>query len=385
MRILKGLWIGVIISFGVYAAEFTEVSRVEKEVPKVEPVRSLVQIDEIVHATQLEFWQLVPPSTDDPFYLHAERVVRMVDWQSKEWPEALLKQMYAEMKTVHRSMYPFYRMRVIETRLGELVYLNSYNQEVWRTPAPKEYNPYAFAFAKFGVESEKALSFQQKLYGRSSNVGVEILLLPEDFAEAYEEDVVAEAEEEALATPMIMALAAPPPSTNLTMGIGVESNEVEVGVYFPSGYTNPVDVFVSSSLIEWDWSLFTNIISSNITESTWIDETATNAPTHYWVAARSDLDSDGDGLSDSYEKYLYQTDPNLADTDGDGISDGAEVAAGTNPLYADSDGDGMGDAAELGLIDSIATNGSGGILVLVPDTGWYHAIDPNLNLIYLGE
>jgi len=348
----------------------------------LETIVSLEQVEQIARNAQEQFWRLVPPM-DDPFYIHPESVVRAVDWKSGKWPDELLKQMVAEMETVNDSMYPVYRMTVVEERTGELVYYNSYGKEVWRTPAPLNYNPYSFAFELYNIGSEQELTAQQKILGRSSNVGSEILLLPEVFMASYQEDAAAEAEAEVLAEPM--AMSAPPASTNLAMAIGVEGNEVEVGVYFPSGYTNPVDVFVSSGLIEWDWSFFTNIVSSNIAESTWIDEAATNSPTHFWVAARSDLDSDGDGLSDSYEKYLHQTDPDLADTDGDGISDGAEIAAGTNPLYADSDGDGMGDAAELALAGSVATNGSGGVLVVVPGTGWYHAVDPGLNLVYLGE
>jgi hypothetical protein len=49
-------------------------------------------------------------------------------------------------------------------------------------------------------------------------------------------------------------------------------------------------------------------------------------------AIYSDLDTDGDGLSDLDETNVYLTDPNNADTDGDGYSDGAEVAAGFDPL-----------------------------------------------------
>jgi len=272
---------------------------------------------------------------------------------------------------------------VVETRSGELVYYNG-DQEIWRTPAPVGYNKYLFAFEQYGVASEKELTAQQKIFGRSSNVGVEILLLPEVFMDSYEEDVALERQALEMAAPMAM-MSAPPASTNLMLAIGVESNEVEVGVYFPVNYTNAVDVFVSTSLVDWDWSLFTNVSSVGISEFTWIDEAASNAPSHFWVAARSDIDTDGDGLSDSVEIYLYSTDPGNTDTDGDGISDFDEIQNGTNPLFADSDGDGMGDAAEVALTNSITANGSGGVLVVVPQTGWYHATDPSLNLVYLGE
>ncbi|MGI6373954.1 MAG: hypothetical protein ACOX0C_01320 [Patescibacteria group bacterium] len=43
-------------------------------------------------------------------------------------------------------------------------------------------------------------------------------------------------------------------------------------------------------------------------------------------------DTDGDGLSDYDEIYVYGTSPYLEDTDGDGISDYDEIMAGTDPL-----------------------------------------------------
>ncbi len=63
----------------------------------------------------------------------------------------------------------------------------------------------------------------------------------------------------------------------------------------------------------------------------------------------ADIDTDGDGLIDSYETLCSFTDPELADTDGDGLADGQELSAviGTDPLLADTDGDGIYDGAEV--------------------------------------
>ena len=63
---------------------------------------------------------------------------------------------------------------------------------------------------------------------------------------------------------------------------------------------------------------------------------------------RTSADTDGDGLTDGIEVYLYQTNPKKPDTDGDGINDGDEVNKwGTNPNNKDTDGDGMGDLYEV--------------------------------------
>ena len=58
-------------------------------------------------------------------------------------------------------------------------------------------------------------------------------------------------------------------------------------------------------------------------------------------------DTDNDGLTDVYEKYYFETDPENADTDGDGLPDGYEVyCLGTNPKKADSDDNGVPDSDE---------------------------------------
>ena len=60
------------------------------------------------------------------------------------------------------------------------------------------------------------------------------------------------------------------------------------------------------------------------------------------------IDSDGDGLSDYEEIYIYKTDPYNQDSDGDGLSDYEEVMIfGTDPLSADTDGDTYFDGQEI--------------------------------------
>ena len=61
-------------------------------------------------------------------------------------------------------------------------------------------------------------------------------------------------------------------------------------------------------------------------------------------------DTDGDGLSDGDEVNVYGTDPLNTDTDGDGLTDGDEVNVyGTDPLNPDTDGDGLSDGDEVNV------------------------------------
>ncbi len=49
------------------------------------------------------------------------------------------------------------------------------------------------------------------------------------------------------------------------------------------------------------------------------------------LEAMKHRDTDGDGLTDYDEIYVFRTSPYLADTDGDGLSDYDEVYGGTDP------------------------------------------------------
>lgn len=60
----------------------------------------------------------------------------------------------------------------------------------------------------------------------------------------------------------------------------------------------------------------------------------------------ADDDPDGDGLTNAEELALL-TNPAQADTDGDGLNDGDERDANTDPLLPDTDGDGLNDGAEV--------------------------------------
>ena len=132
-----------------------------------------------------------------------------------------------------------------------------------------------------------------------------------------------------------------PPTTNdLWLAVsGVSNSTAYLVIHFPWNETNGIcDLFGTTNLAA-------NVPGLNVTNWVWLGRTTawqTNINvTGVWAdigffRLGTMLDSDGDGLTDAYEKLVSHTNPNNPDTDGDGISDGWEVALGLNPFINDS-------------------------------------------------
>ncbi len=113
--------------------------------------------------------------------------------------------------------------------------------------------------------------------------------------------------------------------------------------------TSPIylDVLPSSVDNLWGWSQVTNRDKDGdgIADS---QEVGLGANASMW-------DTDGDGLSDGFERdNATALGTNLAkkDTDGDGLSDAEEYVLGTSINVADTDGDGLKDGEEVCHVDA---------------------------------
>lgn len=79
-------------------------------------------------------------------------------------------------------------------------------------------------------------------------------------------------------------------------------------------------------------------------------------------------DTDGDGLKDKDEIDIHKTDPLDPDTDSDGLTDGQEILTETNPLSDDTNGNGVIDSQDV-LISKIHHT-SNGINLLLKGQGF---------------
>jgi hypothetical protein len=127
------------------------------------------------------------------------------------------------------------------------------------------------------------------------------------------------------------------------------------------------DIFATTNLAPtaWQWVYRSAPGQTNVTI------TGLAYPNEFFTAASTN-DTDGDGLSDAFEKFVSHTNPNLYSTDGTGMSDGWEWQnfghIGIDP-NADPDGDGLSNYQEF----------MGGTNPNVPDN--YNALltEPKLN------
>lgn len=158
------------------------------------------------------------------------------------------------------------------------------------------------------------------------------------------------------------------PNQTVTMEVTCATNLFD---YTDSRY---LDIFMSTNLAnnhylwirDFPMPMGTNSHVVSISESAGDTESQTAFTNAFgdkaFFIVGADIDSDGDGLTDTYETRTSFTNPLKADTDGDGIPDGLELSSwiGTNPLLYDTDGDGVGDGDEIAAGSNPLTGDSDG-------------------------
>lgn len=306
-------------------------------------VTSPVQLEDAFNAVHELF---LPPLPGDAVYIHSEKQIYFVDWNSGEWPKELLSQAVGELKTLGGLMYPEYTFYVLLDYSNDLVIYNEEGAIVFRRTV--EYDPYFWALNYFGLSDAAELTLSQQELYHAAKFGAEIQVVPVSFAESYlkEKAVIAKqeamAKQELLASPMMMARALPPMITKLLVGIEDVPSGVEVQVGWPGGFESAtLDLFCASDLVVADWQLVTNF-PSTLSSFEWVD-VETNQNQRFYVAG-SDYDEDADGISSARERFLYKTREDLYSTDADGLGDGWELQHGLDPLSSTGTDGALGDA-----------------------------------------
>ena len=104
----------------------------------------------------------------------------------------------------------------------------------------------------------------------------------------------------------------------------------EVAAYDIFGTTSLATDVAGLNRTNWVWLMRTDVGQTNnlVLTNRWMG--------NGFFRLGTMLDSDGDGLTDAYERLVSHTDPTKWDTDGDGLSDGWEVEHGMDPNVDES-------------------------------------------------
>ena len=101
---------------------------------------------------------------------------------------------------------------------------------------------------------------------------------------------------------------------------------VEFSVHIPANFTNKLEIFACTNLMEQNWYLAaTNLTTLGTDVVVWSDSEFTNFGNGFYTCANAEWDTDHDLIPDGREKFLYHTDIDKADTDDDGLPDSVDA------------------------------------------------------------
>ena len=164
----------------------------------------------------------------------------------------------------------------------------------------------------------------------------------------------------------------PPVVTAMTLGSDGSEVTLTIATYGSSGEMLEIyyqDVSPTGSLDTVNgWILAAKDISSTgHTSVQWVDDgtggrgRVDSVFARFYLVGRGDIDSDGDKLPDSRERFVYGTSAAQSDTDGDGSPDGWEIEQGLDPLN--------GKDGVKGVSDQLASKELMGVTAMEQEVG----------------
>lgn len=323
---------------------------------------------------QAEFIQITPPEM-----VRLHQPYEMMSFDPKGFPEEFLKGLVYDVE----AGCPVYSITVQENAKTHEIHIYNGNDEPIYTMIREGYDPLWLVKSlrpeTYDKKYTAAFRSRMETWLDPSRIEIEIKLVPVDYIELYAENTIASVLDAMVSlrslapTGGMMMRSMLAPSNIVFDAVSKVSTGMCLVVSYPDDFTNRLEMFVSSNLLDFGWSLLaTNLITSGTNSLTWVDTSATNSDVmnRFYAAGDAELDSDGDGIVDGRELLMYRTDTNSMDSDGDGIVDGysgvvttnnyqggvatngnlyveGELSWLTNPKVKDTDGDGMSDGWEV--------------------------------------
>lgn len=272
---------------------------------------------------QALYLSITPPTPD--FTLR--QPCGIIPFDIKGFPDGFLKGLIEETD----KGCPVYTVIIAEDAVTrETVFANAKGYEIHAVAGAKDYDPWWFLasiYPDLGTDkySREQIEMLRNCYD-PAHIQIEVKLLPVEYIETYATEMasVTAAPSSGGGTPMMRYSG--PAVTNLQFtAIETQTNGILLTLAYPTtGFTNRVDFFTCTNLVDFWWDL---AVTTNVSPSTnWIEWLDTSPPElRFYAAGNADIDTDGDGLADARERFMYHTSVTTNDTDGDLLSDYEEV------------------------------------------------------------
>ncbi len=265
------------------------------------------------------FLPMIPPSAD--LILNQPGFPTVIPFDRKKFPDEFNMQLSFEYENSVR-VYPVTIIEDPTTR--ETIFLNADKQVIFTLSPPYTYDPFVYLRSIFpalysGRYTSSQISKWQSLYD-PARIRISARLVPTEYVEPYlyvsallfEQAMSLLSEEEGGGGGMYL-MSGEQDSNIVFLAISRVStgNYMEIG--YPEDFTNRLDVFTSTELLDEWWTFAVKGLSTAGTNQiAWVD-------TNYWAfiglpyrnyaAGNADLDSDGDGYADAAEMMVYKSDP----------------------------------------------------------------------------
>ncbi|MBU0676754.1 MAG: thrombospondin type 3 repeat-containing protein, partial [Verrucomicrobia bacterium] len=322
-------------------------------------MQSVEDLEEWFIAERDSLLPVAPPSED--FILRQSFGSGVIPYDGEDFPAEFNRGLIA----VYEYSVPIYPVTIGEDPITRnVVFLNAKNEIIYSLAPPKNYDPYEYAkylypLLEMGVYPDWWVEWQLALWD-PARIQICTKLIATENLEHYlfAEKTVAEL---ALSLPasgggLLMMSGGGGGSNDLWLSIngpvqGV-TNGIEVVAHIPEGFTNRLEIYSCTNLLDCWWTVeVTNLPSAGTNPVIWMNTNIGSVSRQCYVAGNADIDSDLDTLPNAREVLVHHTSATNADTDADGATDGQELQAGTDPLVnpGDADSDGLSDHLEIVL------------------------------------
>jgi len=290
---------------------------------------SLADLAKRFRAEQERYLWISPPLA--AFTLRQE--CGLVVFDAKAFPAEFTRQLVGEMKH-DCPLYPLTMTEDPVTR--EIIFMNSDKREVACIKPEADYNPYWLLEWRYpelysGLYSAREIRELKAAYD-PGRIQITVTLLPADYLEQYAAGVAADEARQVALTPtgrnaVMMRYEGPSVDELQWVGIERQTNGILLTLAYPDAFTNRVDVFTCADLVSswWDLALDATNVNTSTHWIEWVDTAAVSQSPRFYAAGNADLDSDGDGLADARERFMYHTSPTNSDSDTDGLGDYFEI------------------------------------------------------------